>query len=323
MARNTNNSNSLFNSTDTNSKENSSKLYKFTLSYGTEVITLDNKLSNSEITELNGKDLAFTFPNKQYIVANVKQTMIDIYNLLSKTECDKQLIKEMLLDTISSLTHSEMWQFVTHKHLYKAIITDVLNNVDMTLAIPRQLYKGFINGENACYFYPFERELLNRIIPFQVDKQWTCYVLNKKSRNSVATWALAQGAFIELSDGNIQLLYPSMDMNILNDIATKEKTNAQGQNVEASKVTPIWKSKYNRMFRFVNDISYSNDDDRQNAIIQLHSIALALGCTQEIIDDVESVNDSVTKDNKKKASKKATKESRKENNKSLFANMNW
>lgn len=321
MTRNTNNNNSLFNSTSSNSKE--SKLYKFRLSHGTEEITLDNKLSNAEIIELNNNELLFTFPNSKYIIANVQQTMIDIYNLLSRTECENDLIKEMLLDTISSLTHSEMWQFVTHKHLYKAIIQDVLDGVDMTLAIPRQLYKAFINNENDDYFYPFERELLNRIIPFQVEKQWTCYVLNKKSRNSVATWALAQGAFIELSNGNIQLLYPSMDMTILNDIATKEKTNAKGENVEASKVTPIWKSKYNRMYKFVNDISYENDDDRQNAIIQLHSIALALGCAQDIIEDVETVNDNVTKDNKRKASKKATKESRKESNKSLFANMDW
>jgi hypothetical protein len=323
MASNKTNNNSLFNSTNNNSEKDKVKLYKFTLSYGTEIITLDNKLSNSEIIELNNKDLTFTFPNKQFIVANVKQTMIDIYNLLSKTECEKDLIKQMLLDTISSLTHTEMWQFVTHKHLYKAIIQDVLNNVDMTLAIPRQLYKGFIEGYNASYLYPFERELLNRIIPFQVDKLWTCYVLNKKNRNSVATWALAQGCFVELKDDNIQLLYPEMDMNLLNDIAKKDKTNAKGENIEVSKVTPIWKSKYNRMYRFVNDISYKTDDDKQNAIIQLHSIALALGCTQDVIDDVETITEGVAKDNKKKASKKATKESRKENNKSLFANMNW
>ena len=320
MSRNTSNNNSLFNSTNNdNTKKDNSELYKFTLSYGNEVITLDNKLSNSEIIELNGKDLVFTFPNKQYIVNNVKTTMIDIYNLLSKTECEKSLIKEMLLDTISSLTHTEMWQFVTHKHLYKAIINDVLNDVDMTLAIPRQLYKGFVNGENTSYLYPFERELLNRIIPFQVDKLWTCYVLNKKSRNSVATWALAQGAFVELSNGNIQLLYPEMDMNILNDIATKEKTNAKGENVEASKVTPIWKSKYNRMYRFVNDISYKTEIDKQNALTSLHSIALALSCTQDIIDSVETITEGVAKDNSKKASKKATKES----NKSLFSGMNW
>ncbi len=323
MTSNKTNNNDLFNSTNDNSKKDNVKLYKFTLSYGTEIITLDNKLSNSEIIDLNNGDLAFTFPNKQYIVVNVKQTMIDIYNLLSKTECEKDLIKAMLLDTISSLTHTEMWRFVTHKHLYKAIINDVLNNVDMTLAIPRQLYKGFIEGYNTSYLYPFERELLNRIIPFQVDKQWTCYVLNKKNRNSVATWALAQGAFIELSNGDIQLLYPDMDMNILNDIAKKEKTNAKGQNIEASKVTPIWKSKYNRMYRFVNDISYKTDDDKQNAIIQLHSIALTLGCTQDVIDDVETITEGVAKDNKKKASKKATKESRKESNKNLFVNMNW
>lgn len=323
MASNKTTNNDLFNSTDSNSKKDNVKLYKFTLSYGTEIITLDNKLSNSEIIELNNKDLAFTFPNKQYIVANVKQTMIDIYNLLSKTECEKDLIKAMLLDTISSLTHSEMWLFITHKHLYKAIIQDVLNNVDMTLATPRQLYKGFIEGYNTSYLYPFERELLNRIIPFQVEKQWTCYTLNKKSRNSVATWCLAQGAFIELSNGNIQLLYPEIDMNILNDIAKKEKTNAKGQNVEASKVTPIWKSKYNRMYKFVNDIAYKTDNDKQNAIIQLHSIALALGCTQEIINEVETITEGVAKENNKKASKKVTKENRKASNKDLFANMQW
>lgn len=322
MVRNTNN-NSLFNSTNDNVKEDNVKLYKFTLSYGTEEITLDNKLSNAEIIELNNNELLFTFPNSKYIIANVQQTMIDIYNLLSKTECEKELIKAMLLDTISSLTHSEMWQFVTHKHLYKAIIQDVLNGVDMTLAIPRQLYKGFINNENDNYFYPFERELLNRIIPFQTDKQWTCYVLNKKSRTSVATWGLAQGAFVELSNGNIQLLYPDMNMDVLNDIAKKEKTTAQGANVETSKVTPIWKSKYNRMYRFVNDISYANDDDRQNAIAQLHSIALVLGCTQDIIEDVECITEKVSIGNSKKASKKATKESRKESNKALFTNMEW
>ena len=167
----------------------------------------------------------------------------------------------------------------------------VLEGIEMTVALPCAMHK-----HNFDRIPEDLRPVLNLITPYQVENHWTCATL-AKPRNAVATWGIAQGAFVEvMAEGKPVIM--RIDKAIGFELATKETQDETGALVRKSTITFLWQAKAARCRKYAKRVGIKQKD--------MDAVLLYFGCPQNVLDGLDTVKTSgkgatISKEAKQKA----------------------